>query len=207
MKNLKKKMPHILTINASPIAGSSTEILLNRVAEEIKSNCNKPATETIICLNDYQIKPCQACGESPEPDYCLYKDEIYQVIEMLVECDIVLFGSPVYFDTVSAQAKLFIDRCNCLKPADFDKPDKQEFKKILDKKRYGGIILVGGKRQKIEGARIVIAGFLKWVEIANCGMVSFESTGLVKGGASDDTTTLDKAAKLGRSIVEQYSAS
>jgi multimeric flavodoxin WrbA len=200
-------MPHILTINASPVTGSSTEILLSRVAEGIRSNCDDPVSETIVCLNDYQIKPCQACGESPEPDYCLYKDDIYPVIEMLVECDMVLFGSPIYFDTVSAQAKLFIDRCNCLQPANFENQSGHLFKRIIKKKRCGGITLVGGQRQKIEGARTVIAGFFKWVNIINCGMVSYESTGLVKGGASEDQNVLEKAFKLGRSIVEQQSLS
>ncbi len=200
-------MPSILIINASPVTGGSTEILLNRTVEGIKTCSSEPISINHIRLNDYTITPCQACGESPEPDYCLIKDDIYPVIETLVECDIVLFGSPVYFDTVSAQAKLFIDRCNCLQPADFDGITGRRFKRILKKKRYGGIVLSSGMRQKTEGARTVIAGFFKWVDIVNCGMVSFKSTGWERGEAEKDDAVLRKALTLGQSIFESYNDS
>ncbi len=50
---------------------------------------------TFVNLNDLSFAPCQACGESPEPDYCLYKDDIYPIYDYLINCDIILFGSPV----------------------------------------------------------------------------------------------------------------
>lgn len=37
--------------------------------------------------------------------YCRYEDDMRIVYEALEESDIVVLGFPVYFDTVSAQAK------------------------------------------------------------------------------------------------------
>jgi multimeric flavodoxin WrbA len=39
-----------------------------------------------------------------------------QIYDALEYSDAIVLGSPVYFDTVSAQSKLIIDRSNCLMP-------------------------------------------------------------------------------------------
>ncbi|UCD95544.1 MAG: flavodoxin family protein [Candidatus Zixiibacteriota bacterium] len=196
-------MLNILTLTGSPIKDGSTDILLNQVAEGIKHASTESARNEIIRLNDYQYLPCQSCGKSPEPDFCFFRDDIYQVYEPLVECDVVLFGSPVYFDTVSAQAKLFIDRCNCLRPADFSGESDHPFKKILTKKRLGAIVLVGGERQEFECARKVIAGFFKWAEIVNIGAVIYAGSGWTAGAVSEDGGRLTEALKLGEKIASR----
>jgi len=196
-------MLNILTLTGSPVDGSSTDILLEHIAEGIIQSAPMPAHNEIIRLNHYQYLPCQSCGKSPEPDYCLFHDEIYPVYDQFIECDVVLFGSPVYFDSVSAQAKLFIDRCNCLRPADFSGESEHRFKKILTKKRLGAMVLVGGERQKFEHARVVIAGFFKWTEIINCGTVDYAGDGREIGGAANSQDKLKEAYELGRQITAQ----
>ena len=193
-------MLNILTLTGSPVKGSSTEILLGHIAEGIIQGAPQPAHNEIINLNHYQYLPCQSCGKSPEPDYCFFKDEIYHVYDSLIESDIILFGSPVYFDTVSAQSKLFIDRCNCLRPADFSNQTNHHFKRILSKKRLGAIVLVGGERQKFEHARVVIAGFFKWVEIENCGTINYATSGWDIGTAAKDADKMKEAFDLGYQI-------
>ncbi len=179
-------MLNILTLTGSPVSGSSTSILLEHIAEGITYSSTQPVNNEIVRLNDYQYIPCQACGKSPEPDYCIFKDEVYPIYEQFLKCDIVLFGSPIYFDSVSAQAKLFIDRCNCLKPYDFKNETDHHFKSLITKKRLGAIVLVGGERQKFEPARVVMAGFFKWTEIENCGLITYSGANIAPGEAADD---------------------
>jgi len=69
-----------------------------------------------IYLNDLHVKPCQSCGVDPHPKYCLFDDDMQLIYNALESNDVIVLGSPVYFDTVSAQVKLVIDRCNCLMP-------------------------------------------------------------------------------------------
>ncbi len=196
-------MLKILTLNASPVKGSSTDILLGQIADGIAYSSATPVDNEIIRLNNYQYLPCQACGKSPEPDWCFFHDEIYPVYDLLINCDIVLFGSPIYFDTVSAQAKMFIDRCNCLRPADFENETEHDFKKILPRKRLGAMVLVGGERQRTEHARVVIAGFFKWVEVENCGAITYATKGWEAGEAAEDDTKLNEAFSLGQKIASQ----
>ena len=194
-------MRKILTINGSPVKNSSTKILLDELAGGIRENLTDPIENKVVNLNDLKILPCQACGESPEPDYCLYKDDIYPIYDYLINCDIVLFGSPVYFDTVSAQAKLFIDRCNCLRPPDFDSNTDNHFKKIIPLKRPGAIVLIGGQRGQFECARRVIAGFFKLIRVSNIGTISYTSPlWKIAGPVKTDNTGLNEARRLGQKI-------
>lgn len=194
-------MPKILTINGSPVKDGSTKILLDKLALGIQENISDNIENRVINLNELKILPCQACGESPEPDYCFYKDDIYPIYDFLLNCDIILFGSPVYFDSVSAQAKLFIDRCNCLRPPDFDRDTGDHFKKIISRKRLGAIVLSGGQRGQFECARKVIAGFFKWVRISNIGTISYASPSWKEAGpVKDDKVKLEEARRLGQKI-------
>ncbi len=192
----------ILTLNASPITDGSTDLLLGKIAESIEAAASEPVENIIVRLNDFVITPCQSCGFSPEPDWCVLHDAIYPVYNQLVNCDIVLFGTPVYFDTVSAQAKLFIDRCNCLRPVNFE---THEFKFLPIPKRRGAIVLVGSERQKFECARTVIAGFFKWVRIENTGLITYSGSGFSPGAVKNNSEALEKAEKLGKLISQSRS--
>jgi multimeric flavodoxin WrbA len=196
-------MLNILILSGSPVRGGSTEILLERIAEGISHSSIQPVKSELVRLNDYQYLPCQSCGESPEPAFCIFKDEINPVYDLYVNCDVVLFGSPVYFDSVSAQAKLFIDRCNCLKPVDFSENPEHFFKKVLTKKRLGGMVLAGSERQDFEYARKVIAGFFKWTEVSDCGYIAYGGSGLQAGAVADDSDKLTEAFALGQKIGSQ----
>ncbi len=199
-------MIKVLILSGSPIENSSTDLLLKTISDSLKNSLSSDmqVETTFVRLNEHQIKPCQACGESPSPKFCFYDDidDIYQKIE---ECDCLLFGSPVYFDSVSAQAKLLIDRCNCFRPADFGNKDSEfPFIKRLTRKRPGAMVIVGGEHAWYEGARRVIAGFFKWVEVTNDGMVQYASPDYnLKGTVVDQKDRINEAIAIGKLLAQK----
>ncbi len=198
-------MPNILSLSGSPIKNSSTEILLEKIAEGIKESWGPSCTYEFIRLNDLKYIPCQACGKSPEPDYCFFHDDLFPVYDKLVNCDIVLLGTPVYFDSVSAQTKMFIDRCNCLRPPDFEGTTGHHFKRILSKKRVGAMVLVGGERGEFECARKVIAGFFKWAEIVNSGQIIYAGSDWKEiGPVQKSENRLQEAVNLSRELYRRH---
>ncbi len=202
-------MPSIISLNGSPVERSSTEILLDEIARGIRENSEYDFTVESFRLHDLRYEFCQSCGFSPEPDYCIYKDDLYPIYNKLIECDIILIGSPVYFDSVSAQTKKFIDRCNCLRPLDFEGESDELFKKILPKKRLGAMALVGGEREKFECARKVIAGWFKWVWVENYGKIvyggsSWKEVGPVKNDRDIMTRAYDLGSDLSKRYAEAY---
>jgi multimeric flavodoxin WrbA len=195
----------ILTVSGSPVPDSSTDILLreieNAVAKEIGSGVETESD--FVKLNELKITPCQACGEAPTPEYCFYDDDLTAVYEKLAECDCLLMGSPIYFDSVSAQTKLFIDRCNCFRPADFENTDPDhDFIRLLKRKRPGAMVLVGGEQGYFEGARRTIAGFFLWLEVVNKSVLVYKTTDFHrKGTVQHDVETLRQARQLGRKLA------
>ncbi len=202
----------LLSLCGSPVQGSSTEILLREIAESMEAALGDghAIESTFVRLNDTTMLPCQACGRAPTPQFCFYDDGMTELYRRLVECDCLLFGSPIYFDSVSAQAKLFIDRCNCIRPADFNHADPEhDFIKLLNRKRPGAMVLVGTDNGWFEGARRCIAGFFKWVEVVNEGLVTYRSPDFTKiGTVKDDPKTMGDARALGnrlaRLLIEHY---
>ena len=185
----------LLIVNGSPRVGSSTEILARKFEEGFTSVL--PETEVLnVRLNDLSIIPCQACGIDPTPMPCVYKDDLYPTLQHLLQADMVLVASPVYFDTVSAQTKLFIDRTNCFRPPRF-RNNTVEFDDhgILHSK--GAYILVGGAREKYDAAERVIGGFFIWAGIEKIGRVIYGHDDWRLGGAGLNPEVLSESHDLG----------
>jgi multimeric flavodoxin WrbA len=195
----------LLSISGSPVAASSTEILLKRMADSIESSLgSKHKTKTDFHqLNELMYLPCQACGHAPTPNFCFFDDALTPLYQQLAECDCFLIGSPVYFDAVSAQIKAFMDRCNCFRPPDYKGLQKEHrFVKLLKHKRPGAMVLVGDKEGWFEGPRRSIAGFFKWIEVTNEGLITYRSDDFNrKGTVVDDKSILDEADKLGEKMA------
>jgi multimeric flavodoxin WrbA len=188
----KGKDLEVLGICGSPVMRSSTEILIKEVLRGAESG---GARSDYILLNELDIMPCQACGQSPDDGYCFFSDGMDIIYEKFDRCDAVVVGSPIYFDSVSAQTKLFIDRTNCFRALTPDGDNK--FIRRIAKKRKGAIILVGGEREDYEHARVVIGGFFAWADIEPIGMIKYACSNFEKGSAKSDPDLMKKAFDLG----------
>ena len=205
-------MIKLLTISASPVEGSSTDFILAEIANAVATSLGDSdrVESTTVRLNDLKYIPCQACGKSPAPEFCLFDDDLTSVYRALIECDCLLFGSPVYFDSINAQAKAFIDRCNCFRPPDYDNVDPDHmFIQRLTRFRPAAMVLVGGERGWFEGARRVVAGFFKWVQLVDEGTLVYRSTNFTKVGSARDDSEIKQQALasgklLARKIIEGY---
>ncbi len=102
---------HILGLVGSPRKGKNTDSLVQKVLDGAKA---MGAKTTKIYLNDLKIKPCQACAKHPYPKYCIYNDGMTRLYKLFETVDGIVLGTPAYYETISSQTKLMIDRCNCL---------------------------------------------------------------------------------------------
>lgn len=198
-------MTKILAISGSPVEKASVDILLETVAGGVCHILGKDAVWEFVKLNNLSFVPCQSCGKAPEEGYCFIEDDMTDLYRKIVECDLMLVGSPVYFDTVSAQTKMFIDRCNCFRPADFKNIDPDHnFIKKFDRKRPAAMILVGGERGWFEGARRVIAGFFKWLGFVDEGVQVYRSPNFhCSGTVLFDKQAITDAGRIAEHLARQ----
>ncbi len=189
---------NITGISGSPTGESSTDILVNTILEGATANHVKTR---FVRLNEKNILPCQACGISPEPDYCFFHDDMAEIYSLMEKSEGIVLGSPIYFDSVSAQTKLFIDRTNCLRPVDFSAEDETVFKKPLFKGKKGGIVIVGGEQGSFDTTLRTARGFFLWAGMEIVFELKYIASGLRAGGARHDDAILKKARQCGEKLL------
>jgi multimeric flavodoxin WrbA len=190
---------NIIGISGSATGGSSTDLLVQAALQGSEA----PHVKTrFYRLNERQILPCQACGKSPEPDYCFFHDGMDELFNIMEKSEGIVLGSPIYFDSVSAQTKLFIDRTNCLRPADFSDSSTQNFKEPRFKGKKGGIILVAGDYGKFDAALRVMRAFFIWAGIEIIFELNYQTRGLEVGEAAREPELIGKAGNYGKQLLE-----
>ena len=97
----------VLGIVGSPRKNGNTEILMHEV---LKAAREAGGETDIFLISEKQVAPCDACGSCFQVGSCIVKDDMQELYAMMEEADALVFGSPVYFGTVSAQCKAIMDR-------------------------------------------------------------------------------------------------
>jgi len=97
----------VVAIGGSPRLKGNSNYLMEQVLDEVAQHGIE--TEKII-LNQYNISPCQAHDNCHEVKKCLVQDDAPWILEKFSGADAVIIASPVYFTTISAQVKTFMDR-------------------------------------------------------------------------------------------------
>ncbi len=148
-----------------------------------------------------KIRPCQSCGVDPCPKHCLFKDDMEQVYDALEESDGIVLGSPIYFDSVSAQTKLMIDRSNCLMPYVKKNDGTFGFERRIKKRKKGVFVVVSGKEQDLKFVLATVNGFFLWTNTELVETVSYPHDDNGLGNVKNDTQRMRHAFDIGVQIV------
>lgn len=102
----------VLAFNGSPRKNWNTEQLLRKALEGARS---AGAETELIQLYDQEFKGCVSClackrKNSKTNGLCAYKDALTPILEKAMEADVLIVGSPVYYDYPTAQARAFLER-------------------------------------------------------------------------------------------------
>ena len=97
----------VLGICCSPRRNANTEVMLQAALDKAQE---EGAEVELVTLAGKTISPCDACCSCLKTGKCHMKDDMQDIYPKLLEADGIIFGTPVYFWNVSAQAKALIDR-------------------------------------------------------------------------------------------------
>ena len=97
----------VLVISASPRKAGNSEMLCDQFILGAKEAGNK--TEKIF-LRDKEINYCVACEGCRENGVCVQKDDMAEILVKMIDADVIVMATPVYFYTMDAQMKTLIDR-------------------------------------------------------------------------------------------------
>lgn len=92
-------------LNASPNKEGNTKKALNELLKLIENKSNES-----FDLIDLNIKHCMGCLNCSKTGECLFKDDMEKIYESVDQSDLLIFTSPVYFNSVTSVGKQVIDR-------------------------------------------------------------------------------------------------
>lgn len=101
-------MKKILVISSSPRKGGNSDLLCDEFIKGAKSSGH--SVEKLF-IRDNNIKYCTGCEHCFETKKCILKDDMDDIQNKMIESDIIVLSSPLYFYTMTAQLKTLIDRC------------------------------------------------------------------------------------------------
>jgi NAD(P)H-dependent FMN reductase len=155
----------------------------------------------LIHCNDLIVKACQACGPEPTSGYCIFHDDMDLVYLALQRADAVVVGSPIYFDAVSAQLKLVMDRCNCITPLVRLPDGSGTFRPLWSRTRRGIFVTACGPRQHHDLAERSVRGFLKWVGAKWEETLAYVHEDVDLGAVGQDSPWLERAQAIGERLA------
>lgn len=101
-------MKKILVLSSSARKGGNSDLLCDefiRGAEEAGHSVEKPHVAFM------SVKGCLGCGACQRNGgHCVQKDDMTEIYGKMLDADVIVFASPVYFYSFNAQMKALMDR-------------------------------------------------------------------------------------------------
>jgi len=189
----------LVALNGSPVRGSSVDLLLDAVCEGAREAGGEAEHVRVAAL---AITPCQACGPEPTAGLCILHDAMDAVYAALESAHAVVVGSPIYFDTVSAQLKLVMDRCNCVTPLVRTAGGGYDFRPKWSRTRRAAFVTVCSSAHRYDLAEHSVRGFLKWIGAKWEETLAWQHEDNERGSVASRPELIARARALGRRLIE-----
>jgi multimeric flavodoxin WrbA len=182
----------ILVIKGSPREKGNSSILADKAAEGAKSAGAQVET---FSLHRMDIHPCDGCDICQETGVCVLGDDMQDLYPRLLGADAIAIASPIYWFTISAQTKLFIDRWYALESSQGS---------ALKGKRFGIILTYGDHDPYASGAINAIRTYqdmFRYIKADLVGMVY--GTANKEGDVLNHPELLESAYRLGEKLANR----
>lgn len=175
----------VAVVSTSLRTNSNSELLAKSLVEGAKEAGNEVE---YISLKNKDIRFCIGCLACQKTGHCVIKDDVADIMNNVLEADVVVWATPVYYYEMSGQMKTLIDRLNPMYSKDY------KFRDIY--------LLATAAEEGDEVFEKVITGLNGWIDcfekttikgIVLCGGVS-------DGGAISDNSKLKEAYNMGSHV-------
>jgi len=182
-------MSKAIVLLGSPRRRGNSEILADRAMEGITA---AGGACDVFRLNTMKIRPCQACDYCRRDGHtlCAIHDDMDTIYAALSESDVILLACPIYMFTITAQLKLFMDRCYAC-PG------------LLAGKRVGILLTYGDTNEHTSGAINAMNTFRDEYRYAHADLVGIvHASAGGKGEIATNEKALEEAFLLGKALFK-----
>ncbi|UCG48976.1 MAG: flavodoxin family protein [Phycisphaerales bacterium] len=186
----------VLGISTSPRANGNSDRLLRQALAGAEA---AGAQVEYVRLSDFKIGPCTECDGCYATGICVLRDDYERILSKMLDADRLIFATPVFFMSVCAQAKILIDRGQCLWAA------KYLLKKTIAPKRpdrSAMVIALGGSKSKrmFESVRLTMKSYFDSLHVryaANLFVNRVDNCGEIEQHAE----AMKQAFRLGKELA------
>ena len=186
----------VFGIMGSPRLGGNTDLLLN---EALKGAKSLGARVEKLVVDKLNIKPCQEYYGCLRDGNCVIRDDMDRILSELLDADVVIIASPMFFYGLTGQVKVLIDRCQ----ATWVK--KHVLKQELGTPgRRGAFIGVGATRgdRLFDGSVLVVKYFFGAIGVSYADELLVRGVDK-KGEIKEHPTALKDAFEMGKRLVTE----
>jgi len=179
----------------SPRMKGNTDLLLDEVLSGAQS---QGAEVEKIVVDKLKIAPCREYYGCLKEGICVIRDDMDAIYPKLLESDVVIVASPIFFYGLTSQVKALIDRCQALWVRKYIL--KQN---LFDSGRKGAFIGVGATRGKklFDGAILTVKYFFQAIGVTYVDELLIRGVDK-RGEIKEHPTTLSDAFELGRKLAQ-----
>ncbi len=181
---------NILVLTGSPRRNGNSD----RMAEAFTKGALAAGHKVMVFnAGRKDIKGCKACNKCwSEGEPCIYRDDFDELTPLLEEADVIMFSTPLYWFTLSAQIMAPLNRIYAYISDDCKRPLKIK----------ESFFFVCGADEDIkifDGAVTTYKAISNYTKWKNKGILTVP--GVQAKGDIDKTDALSQAEKMGRSLV------
>ena len=100
-------MKNVVIISSTPRVNGNSEILAREFEKGAKESGHNVE---FINLRNYKLNYCNGCYYCHKTGKCIHQDGMNELSEKLLNANVIVLATPVYFYSMSGQMKVFIDR-------------------------------------------------------------------------------------------------
>lgn len=174
----------VLILSGSPRIGGNSDILCD---EFMKGAIESGNVVEKINVAKKKIDYCRACYYcQTHKGECIIKDDMTEILQKIIDADVLVLSSPVYFYSIDAQLKTLIDRTVA------------RWTEVKNKDFYYIATCADGK----EGLSRTIEDFRGYADCVNgakeCGIIY--GYGVYERGEIKDKPSMKEAYEMGKNI-------
>lgn len=177
---------NVLIISTSPRKDSNSEIL----AKEFARGAGEAGNHVeIVSLADKTINFCKGCLACQKLGRCVIEDDANAVTQKMLNAEVIVWATPIYYYEMSGQMKTMIDRANALFSLDY---------------KFREVYLIGtaaeNEKGAVDGAVHGLEGWIACFERAKlCGVV--RGVGVdAPGSVRESSEALKEAYEMGKNV-------
>lgn len=140
-----------------------------------------------IFISNKKIGYCTGCYTCSQTGRCVQKDDMTEILEKMIEADVIVMATPVYFYSIDAQLKTLIDRTVA------------RYTEINNKEFYFIIAAADNDKSKLERTIECFRGFTDCLEGANEKGVIY-GTGAWRKGDIEGSQAMKEAYNMGKNV-------